>query len=77
VRDPVASVARPLLELKGMRKIVLAAGESGKATWRLPVEALSFIGLGLKPVLEPGRFEIHVGQSAHPAELLTSVIELT
>ena len=77
VRDPVASVARPLLELKGVRKIVLAAGESGNVTWRLPVEALSFIGLGLKPVLEPGRFEIHVGQSADPAELLTGVIELT
>ena len=77
VRDPVASVARPLLELKGVRKIVLAAGESGNVTWRLPVEALSFIGLGLKPVLEPGRFEIHVGQSADPAELLTGVIELS
>jgi beta-glucosidase len=76
VRDLVASVARPLLELKGVRKIVLAAGESGNVTWRLPVEALSFIGLGLKPVLEPGRFEIHVGQSADPAELLTGVIEL-
>jgi beta-glucosidase len=76
VRDPVASVARPLLELKGVRKIVLAAGESGNVTWRLPVEALSFVGLGLKPVLEPGRFEIHAGQSADPAELLTGVIEL-
>jgi beta-glucosidase len=76
VRDLIASVARPLLELKGVRKIVLAAGESGNVTWRLPVEALSFIGLGLKPVLEPGRFEIHVGQSADPAELLTGVIEL-
>ncbi len=27
VRDPVASVARPLLELKGVQKAVLAAGE--------------------------------------------------
>jgi len=25
---------------------------------------------------EPGRFEIHVGHSADPAELLTAVIEL-
>jgi len=76
VRDLVASVARPLLELKGVRKIVLAAGQSGNVTWRLPVEALSFIGSSLERVLEPGRFEIHVGQSADPAELLTGVIEL-
>ncbi len=76
VRDVVASVARPLLELKGVRKIVLAAGQGGQVTWRLPVEAVAFIGPKLDPVLEPGRFEIRVGQSADPAELLTAVIEL-
>jgi beta-glucosidase len=76
VRDLVASVARPVLELKGVRKIVVAAGERAQATWRLPVEALAFVGADLDLVLEPGRFEVHVGQSADPAELLTSVIEL-
>lgn len=76
VHDAVASVARPLLELKGVRKIVLKAGEHGDVMWRLPVERLSFVGANLDRVLEPGRFEIHVGQSADPAELLTGVIEL-
>jgi beta-glucosidase len=76
VRDLVASVARPVLELKGVHKIVLAAGESGQAAWRLPVATLAFIGPALEPVLEPGRFAIFVGQSADPAELLTAVIEL-
>src|SRR5271163_3699343 len=76
VRDLVASVSRPLLELKGLRKVVLAAKQRGRAAWRLPVEDLSFIGPALKPILEPGRFEIHVGQSADPDELLTSVIEV-
>ena len=76
VRDLVASVARPLLELKGVRKLVLAAKQRGRAAWRLPVEDLSFIGPALRPILEPGQFEIHVGQSADPDELLTSVIEV-
>ncbi len=76
VRDMVASVARPLLELKGVGKIVLAAKQRGHVMWRLLVEDLSFIGPTLNPILEPGRFEIHVGQSADPAELLTGVIEL-
>ena len=76
VRDVVASVARPLLELKGVRKIVLAGGQRGQAMWRLLVQDLAFIGPTLDPVLEPGRFEIHVGQSADPAELLAAVIEL-
>lgn len=35
VRDVVASVARPLLELKGVSKIALAAGACGRARWEL------------------------------------------
>ena len=77
VRDPVASVARPLLELKGVQKAVLAAGERKTVTWRLPVKDLSFVGQNLDRVLEPGRFEIHVGQSADPSSLLSGAIELT
>ena len=76
VRDPVASIARPLLELKGVQKAVLAAGERKTVTWRLPVKDLSFVGQNLDRVLEPGRFEIHVGQSADPSGLLSSAIEL-
>jgi beta-glucosidase len=76
VRDVVASIARPLLELKGVRKIALAGGQRGQVVWRLPAADLAFIGPRLDPVLEPGRFEIHVGQSADPAELQTAVIEL-
>ncbi len=76
VRDPVASVARPLLELKGVQKVDLKAGERKDVTWRLPVEDLSFVGQSLERVLEPGRFEIHVGQSADPGDLLSCAIEL-
>ena len=76
VRDPVASVARPLLELKGVQKVDLKAGERRDVMWRLPVEDLSFIGQSLERVLEPGRFEIHVGQSADPSDLVSAVIEL-
>jgi hypothetical protein len=45
-------------------------------TWRLPVEDLSFVGQSLDRILEPGRFEIHVGQSADPGGLLSSAVEL-
>jgi beta-glucosidase len=76
VHDPVASVARPVLELKGAQKAVLAAGQRKDVAWRLPVEDLSFVGQSLDRVLEPGRFEIHVGQSADPSGHLTCVIEL-
>ena len=77
VRDLVASVAQPLLELKGVRKVTLGAGERKDVRWALLVEDLSFVGQGLERDLEPGRFEIHVGQSADAGDLLTCVIELT
>jgi beta-glucosidase len=76
IRDLVASVAQPLLVLKGVRKIALRGRESGRAMWRLSANDLSFIGPNLVQVLEPGRFQIHVGQSADPAGLVTEVIEL-
>ena len=76
VRDVVASIARPVLELKGVRRIALEPGQRARVSWMLPVAALAFIGPDLERTLEAGRFEIHVGQSADPAELLSSSIEL-
>ena len=62
VRDPVASVARPLLELKDVQNRPRGR-ERQDAKWRLPVAALAFVGPSLDLVLEPGRFELHVGQA--------------
>jgi len=76
VRDPVASLSRPVLELKGVQRISLGPGERGTVTWQLPVDELAFPGADLEPVLEPGRFEIHVGQSADPRDFLSGSIEI-
>ena len=77
VHDMIASVAPPLLELKGVKKLVVKGRENGRVTFRLPTDDLFFLGPNLVPVLEPGRFQIHVGQSADPADLLTEFFELT
>jgi beta-glucosidase len=76
VRDPVASIARPLLELKGVRRILLEAGGEGTVGWQLAVASLAFPGADLEAVLEPGRFEIYVGLSADPETLLACSIEV-
>ena len=65
-RDVVASVARPVLELKGVRKIALPPGETGTVVFKLDAEALSFPGHDLKPVFEPGEFLLFTGESANP-----------
>ena len=72
VRDRVASVARPVLELKGVTKVVLEARATATARFRLPVTALGFLGLDLEPVLEPGEIDILVGPDADPARLVSA-----
>ena len=76
VHDVVATIARPVLELKGVRSAALDPGEHCRLRWTLPVESLAFVGEDLEPLLEPGRFEIHVGQSADPEGFLTQSVEL-
>lgn len=70
-RDLVASVARPVLELKDIGKIALQAGEGGTVEFLLAAADLSFPGPDFEPLLEPGLFELAVGPSADRRELLT------
>ncbi|HEX9139641.1 MAG TPA: glycoside hydrolase family 3 N-terminal domain-containing protein [Steroidobacteraceae bacterium] len=74
--DKVASVARPVLELKGFGKINLAPGESGTVTLALQCSELRFLGVDLEPVFEPGEVEILVGPCADRAQLLVATVNL-
>ncbi len=76
VHDKVASVARPLLELKGFAKISLAPGESGRVAMRLTGAALHFLGVDLQPVFEAGEVEVLVGPCADRAQLLMVPLHL-
>ena len=75
--DKLASVARPLLELKGFAKIDLRPGEAGTVTLSLRAAELRFLGLDLTPVFEPGEVEILVGPCADRAQLLAATIDLS
>lgn len=75
-RDPVASVTRPLLELKGFAKIRLQPGETGTVQMSLAASALCFLGADLSPVFEPGALDILVGPNADHAQLLRATIQL-
>ena len=71
VRDVGASVSRPLLELKGVVRTTLAAGERGVVALRFPAAAFAFPDADFQPAIEAGRFELSVGLSADRAGLLT------
>lgn len=64
IRDLVASVSRPVKELKGFERITLKAGESRKVTFAITPETLKFYNYDLKYVLEPGDFYIMAGPNS-------------
>jgi beta-glucosidase len=61
IHDPVASISRPVKELKGFQKIMLKPGESREVSFRITPDALKFYDNNLKYDWESGDFEIQVG----------------
>jgi beta-glucosidase len=72
VHQKVAPVTRPVKLLRGFERVTLAAGERKAVTFRVTPEMLSMLGLNMKPVIEPGTFELMVGPSSDE----TTTVEL-
>ncbi len=64
LHDPVASVARPVKELKGFRRITLGPGEKKTVTFGLTREELGYLDEAMKFVVGPGTIEVMVGSSS-------------
>ena len=76
VRDEVASVTRPVRELKAFQRVRLAAGESRTIELRVAVRDLAFWGPSRTWVVEPGTFRLYVGpNSAEGLEAAFQVID--
>jgi beta-glucosidase len=76
IRDKVASVTRPLLELKAFGSVTLAPGEQATLTLAVPARELRFPGLNLEPTFEPGEIEVLVGPAADRKRLLMATVRL-
>jgi len=74
IHDRVASITRPIKELKGFEKIMLKAGEQKTVTFELNSEELGFFDNQGNFKVEPGSFGIMIGGSSQ--EGLTSEFEL-
>lgn len=64
IRDEVASVTRPVKELRGFERITLQPGETKTVTFTLGPEDLSFLDIHLEHVVEPGFFQVFVGPNS-------------
>jgi beta-glucosidase len=64
IREDVSSVTRPIKELKGFRRVRLAAGESKTVSFEITPRALQFWNADMHRVVEPGTFTIMVGPNS-------------
>jgi beta-glucosidase len=76
IRDVVASVTRPVKELKGFQRITLRAGETRRIEFTLTPELLGFYNREMQFVVEPGEFHVMVGTSSADEHELQTTFEV-
>jgi beta-glucosidase len=64
IRDDVSSVTRPLLELKGFKRVTLEPGEKRTVTFDIKPSDLWFYNADMRRVVEPGTFTIFAGPNS-------------
>ena len=74
IHDMVASITRPVKELKGFERIHLKKGESKVVKFEITDELLKFYDRDLNYVLEPGDFEIMIGPDSSLKHLKKAVL---
>jgi beta-glucosidase-like glycosyl hydrolase len=77
VRDLLATMVRPIKELKGFGRVALEPGEAKQVTMTVPTDMLSFTGSENERILEPGAFEIMVGASSGDIRRMESDFQIT
>jgi beta-glucosidase len=77
IRDLVSSVTRPVKELKGFRKVRLQPGETATVAFDITPALLSFYDVNMNYVVEPGDFELMVGNSSRDVDLKKIILHVT
>jgi len=74
IRDRFSSVTRPVKELKGFRRVFLDSGQTVTVEFEITPELLAFYDVRMKRVVEPGEFEIMIGNSSRDTDLQTVIL---
>ncbi len=64
IQDVVASVTRPVQELRGFQRVTLKPGEQRRVQFTLGAADLGFYDREMKWVVEPGEFRVRVSNSS-------------
>jgi beta-glucosidase len=69
LRDELASVARPVMQLAGFRRVSLDPGQSSVVEFTVTRDQLSLLDEKLGRVVEPGAWRVMVGSSSRDIRL--------
>lgn len=76
LRDRFSQVTRPVKELRGFEKVYLAPGESKTVSFPLGRTQLEYLGPDMKWIVEPGEFDVMVGNSSRDEDLKKVLFQL-
>jgi beta-glucosidase len=77
IRDRISSVTRPIKELKGFKKVSLEPGQTQAVALDITPESLAFYDVNMKYVVEPGDFDVLVGNSSRDEDLQKVVLTVS
>jgi beta-glucosidase len=75
IRDLVASVSRPVKELKAFRKIMLQAHETKEIIFPITTADLSFYKLDMTYGFEPGEFTLFIGGNSRDTKSVNFILK--
>lgn len=76
IRDKISSVTRPVKELKGFQRIALEPGKTKSVSFPITPDHLAFYDINMKWTVEPGEFEIMIGNSSRDADLQRVILNV-
>lgn len=74
IRDDLAMVTRPVLQLAGFQRVSLDAGESQTLRFEVTERAMSLWNLDMERVVEPGTFTLSVGADSTDLQSVTLTV---
>jgi beta-glucosidase len=74
IHQKIASVTRPVMQLKGFQRTTLKPGEKKTVEFTITPDTLSMLNIDMQRVVEPGIFEIMVGPSSDQTSTVTLAV---
>lgn len=74
IKDMLASVSQPVMQLKGFQRITLMAQETKEVIFKITPQMLSMLNDKMENVVEPGDFRIMIGASSRDIKLKETLV---